>query len=492
MPSPPWLALLKADPTDWLLEESNPPVRHLTLTQLLDRPADSPEVLQSKQAVWSYAPVQQLLAALEANPLDLDTLARFGVPRGHPAIDRACDHHLQQDLDPGPKCYPHQTIGGLVRYADPADPRLQTKIDFVLHNQPLFDGNRPGTKLRYGTRDVCCGSHSCFSAVARSLWAVAGLPPDKRSPEVRAFLARGADFLAAHRLYQSNHRDFKPIKREWLRLHLPFALGWRTDLLDLLDIATQIGLQADPSLADAVQFVLSKQNHRGRWTVEESFRRHYADRLGTLVKDMERVGEESKWITLHALTQLKRSHSLASAVARGDAPQPPPPPSEEPEFADYPFPYQADDEARVRRQWEDLALTPILDRLLAFARVNDLHIGWHWGLAFGPPHCPEWCSASVRHVPSKTMKQARRVGRICFLTPQGKHSTSQLARRLHLPPAFDWPKPPAAWVKATLWRVGVEPWKSDYDEVGVALTDAPEFDPLRPLLQESLSAVRQD
>jgi len=33
-----WRAALKADPTNWLLEEENPSVRYFTLKDILDRP----------------------------------------------------------------------------------------------------------------------------------------------------------------------------------------------------------------------------------------------------------------------------------------------------------------------------------------------------------------------------------------------------------------------------------------------------------------------
>ena len=50
---------------DWLLQKSNPVVRHLALTALLDRPADDGDVAATKQAIWKYRPARRLLAALE-------------------------------------------------------------------------------------------------------------------------------------------------------------------------------------------------------------------------------------------------------------------------------------------------------------------------------------------------------------------------------------------------------------------------------------------
>ncbi len=44
-----WKSFLKADPTDWLLEEDNLSVRYFTLTEILNKPQNSPEVKQAKE-----------------------------------------------------------------------------------------------------------------------------------------------------------------------------------------------------------------------------------------------------------------------------------------------------------------------------------------------------------------------------------------------------------------------------------------------------------
>lgn len=58
-----WLDGLRADPLPWLLDESAPAVRHLALRQLLDRPADHPEVLDARVAAMRTDPIAAILAA---------------------------------------------------------------------------------------------------------------------------------------------------------------------------------------------------------------------------------------------------------------------------------------------------------------------------------------------------------------------------------------------------------------------------------------------
>ena len=496
-----WLEPLRANPLPWLLGKGNPCVRYRTLTELLDRPPDDPEVVQARDAAWQWPPARQMLASLaryphiapgtpfreKEPPHELDGVFRFGLPPGHPAIDHACEQFLRARFTVRPSCYPEQVTGGLVRYARLDDARLRKKIRFVVRNQPFADGNRPGV-LRYGSRGSCCGSHSCFSAVARALWAVAGVPSDKRTREVRRFLRRGAAFLAAHRVYQPSHRPGKPIRKDWLALHQPWALAWRTDLLDLLDVATQVGLADDPSLADALRFVLSKQNGRGRWALEE----HYRNRLAILspkVDTLETVGQESKWITLTALLQLKRCQKLVVRLCRGEEIEAPPPPRRA-RFFGHPFPYERADEARVWAEWESLGLSPVLAKLVRFAEANGLETGWHWGFVMGPKHCREWCFARVRWVPRKSDKQSWPVSRVFFLARRGLFTLEALSERLGIPVEDEHEE--ARFHKffwRSLWRIRTAKWKDGLDEIAVTLRAPEEFTRLRTVMARALRSL---
>ncbi|GAG14093.1 unnamed protein product, partial [marine sediment metagenome] len=44
-----WKSVLKANPTDWLLEEDNPSVRYLTLIDIVEKPPNDPEVIKVKK-----------------------------------------------------------------------------------------------------------------------------------------------------------------------------------------------------------------------------------------------------------------------------------------------------------------------------------------------------------------------------------------------------------------------------------------------------------
>ena len=499
-----WGSCLKGDPLPWLLEDSNPCVRYRTLRELLGRPADDPEVRGAAEAIPDYPPAAAMLSALDrmepfpegtvwSMPLfkknlgDLDTLHRFGIPGEHPVIKKACDYWLTVELVPHAECYPMQLIAGLIRYADPDDPRLQERVRYVVNNEPFTDGNRPGV-LRYGGgRGGCSGSHSCHMAAAKALWAVVGLPEDRRTPEVKDFMHRGARYLAAHRLYQSSHREGKIIAKQFLDLHLPFAMGCGTDFLDLLDIATQVGLERDECIADALDLLLSKQTSKGRWCVEAPPRwAPNRKRLAGYVSTVEAVGNESKWIILSALMVLKRCERFLAGNTRtdlrseGDL-------DEGEVLARYPFDYDPTDESRVRSQWAEFGMARVLEKLLTMAREYALETGWHWGYVMGPAFCPEWCAARPRWIPRRGFSKSWPVCRIHFLSRAGQFSEEALSKSLRIPVVDEGEKPRLKeFFWRSLWRIRVAKWRDNYDEVAVTIRNVQEVTRLRPIMERAL------
>ena len=506
---PSWAFVLKGDPVPWLLEDSNPCVRYRTLTDLLERPAEDGEVRSAVEAAWRYLPAASLLAALAAvEPFppgavwsakdfkkhlgDLDTLYRLGVPAGHPAIREACERWLDVEMLPGAICYAKQMVAGLTRYADPDDPRLHDKVRFVVGNEPFVDGNRPGS-IRYGARGSCCGSHSCHLAATKAMWAVVALPAANRTPEVEAFIRRGARYLAVHKLYRSNHHEGKPIAKQFLDLHSPFAQGCDTDVLDLLDIATQAGLECDESIADAVDLLLSKQNRKGRWTVEARVRwGPNKGRLAGCLGSAETVGAESKWVTLSALLVLKRCERFLSGAKRTDVAAEPDPDADR-VFSRYAFAYEPADERRVRDQWKSCGVEATLDRLVAFADKRGLATGWHWGFVMGPEFCPEWLAATARWIPRRGMRKSWPVSRVFFLCRRGQFTAEALARKLGIQVEDAHEKAGLSklfW--RALWRVQIARWRDSYDEVAVTLRDPKEITRLRRVLDSALAELPRE
>ncbi len=75
-----WKSLLKADPTNWLLEKENPSVRYLTLTEILDKTEIDPEVMKAKNEIILIGAVPEILAEQRTE----------GYARAHPSFLTFC------------------------------------------------------------------------------------------------------------------------------------------------------------------------------------------------------------------------------------------------------------------------------------------------------------------------------------------------------------------------------------------------------------------
>jgi len=131
---------------------------------------------------------------------------------------------------------------------------------------------------------------------AKALKALAEIPEDRRSPDVRRFLGETGEYFLKHRIYKRSHDLSAPGKPFWTRLGFPRM--WRFDVLETLDILTGLGIR-DERLGDAVELVRSKREAAGCWPLENSFE-------GKTLVSLERTGRPSKWVTLFALRTLRR------------------------------------------------------------------------------------------------------------------------------------------------------------------------------------------
>ena len=93
------------------------------------------------------------------------------------------------------------------------------------------------------------------------------------------------------------HNLKRTSKPGWLKFGFP--LMYQTDVLEILDILTALGVK-DSRMDEAVSLVVSKQDDRGRWQVENTYN---SERL---LIPFEQKGAPSKWLTLRAMRVLKR------------------------------------------------------------------------------------------------------------------------------------------------------------------------------------------
>lgn len=334
-----WKAALKADPTDWLLEEENPSVRYFALKDILDRPEDDPEVLRARRAIMEVGVVPELLrrqrdpAYLQDYPKfytkkysglvwSLITLAELGA-EANEQIKAQCEYlltHAQEPRDGGFSqsaaiktgggrisevipCLTGNMVWSMIRLGYLDDPRIGRAVGWITRYMRFNDGTEDNPQVPpYDRYEMCWGRHTCHMAAVKILKALVEIPEEKRTPEIKGTIDRAVEFMLIHHIYRRSHNLNRTSKPGWLKFGFP--LMYQTDALEILDILCSLGVR-DERMDEAAALVLSKQDDMGRWRLENTYG---SDRL---LVPIGRLGEQSKWLTLRALRVLRRLHARA-------------------------------------------------------------------------------------------------------------------------------------------------------------------------------------
>ncbi|MFC1923899.1 nitrogen fixation protein NifH [Chloroflexota bacterium] len=328
-----WKSVLKADPTDWLLERNNPSVRYFTLTSILDIPPDRSKVIDSYREIMETGVVPRILSKQEEGGYwgiskdfymrakykgtvwQLIILAELGASSSDKRIQKACEFIFEnsQDRSSGsfamqgtPKnggnhsavipCLTGNMVYSLIKLGYLEDPRLQKGIEWIAAYQRFDDQtDKIPRGWPYDMANACWGRHTCSMGAIKALNALSAIPEHMRSPEVKHTIAEGAEYFLKHHVHKRSHSLGKICKPSWLKFGFP--LMYQTDALEILSILTELGYR-DERMQEAIDLVLSKQDDQGRWILESTFN-------GRFHVNIEVKGKPSKWVTLKALRMLK-------------------------------------------------------------------------------------------------------------------------------------------------------------------------------------------
>ncbi|MFC2095712.1 nitrogen fixation protein NifH [Candidatus Bipolaricaulota bacterium] len=319
---------------NWLLEEDNPTIRYLTLTELCQQHPDSADVVCAKSAIMKHGIVPRLLEAQtdegywgEADRFYVDKyrgtvwqllmLAEHWADPADKRVQRACEFVManSQDLESGGfsahrsaklgggrhreviPCLTGNMVWSLIRLGYGDDPRVRRGIDWITTYQRFDDGAKDAPSgWPYDKAEPCWGRHTCHMGVVKALKALAEIPEVKRSTATSGTVDHGVEYLLDHRIYKRSHDLDKISKPGWTRFGFP--LMYQTDVLEILGILTRLDCQ-DERMNDAINLLISKRDDSGRWILANSFN-------GKLLIDIETKGQPSKWVTLNALCVLNR------------------------------------------------------------------------------------------------------------------------------------------------------------------------------------------
>ncbi len=336
-----WRKFLHDDPLPWLLEPDNPSVRYFALTDLLDQLRDDPEVAATKDAINTSFPVKNILDAMYAegfwvkpgagySPKYRSTvwsvifLDQLGADGNEPRIRAACEYVLSHTQAPNggfgsssrvdaphppSSAVIHCLNGNLLRamldFGFGQDERVQHAIEWQARSitgdkfSDYYKSGTPGP----GFRCVANYGQPCAWGAIKALRALARIPKDKRTPQVKKAIRVGVEFLLSRDPSKADYPSGDGrVSSSWWKLGFPS--GYAADVLQNLEVLVELGHGRDKRLAPAIEWLLSRQDEHGRWKNQYAY-------SGKMWVDFEPQGSVSKWVTLRACNVLKMTAQRA-------------------------------------------------------------------------------------------------------------------------------------------------------------------------------------
>jgi len=334
-----WQSKLNADTVTWLLESDEPNVRYLALRDLLDRPADDPELLEARDLAHCQGPIAAIVDEMDPEGYWVKAGPGYGpkyrstvwavILLGQlgariecdPRIERACQYLLDHALAehgqfsyngaPGGTfdCLQGNLCTALLDLGS-TDPRLDKAFEWMARTvtgegiAPQGDKSTPMRFYAYqcGPGFACGANYTlpCGWGAVKVMLAFGKLPQHKRTPLIQGALRKGAEFLLgvdpASAAYPT-HDDIKPNASWW---KFGFPVFYVTDILQNVEALVRCGYGKDPRLANALQLIASKQDAQGRWPLEY----HYS---GKTWIGSGRKGQPNPWVTLRAAWVMKNA-----------------------------------------------------------------------------------------------------------------------------------------------------------------------------------------
>jgi hypothetical protein len=295
---------------EWLLE-GDPAIRWQVQRDLLDEPADTWERERARVAEKGWG--AELLGHQDedgewpagrwtASTWTLLLLVALGLPEGHPAARRPLEGYLDRLIPRDTEvdgaalvkrmdlCHLGFWLGLGAHFIED-DPRLPLIGEAVLSAQ-YTDGGWNCQMRNYPER-LHSSFHTTFNVLENARPAAAkGIVSKAAFQEAEA---RAVEFMLVHRLYRSDKTGDVISERF---THLTYPWHWHYTVLRGLDYLRLTPAISDARLADAVELLREKQKPNGRWPLQKRI-------PGTLLVEMEKPGQESRWNTLRALRTLR-------------------------------------------------------------------------------------------------------------------------------------------------------------------------------------------
>jgi hypothetical protein len=330
----------KEDIINWLLEEDNPPVRHLTFKNLLK---DATAAQESRAYIMEYEVTQGILQHLDeflgyddkaywkykGKYWQLIFLGQFladGIETGVKKIANSILENRKWIWGFGGQCLRSNILAALRRlgYADHPVVVQETEI---LAQQIVNNNGINCEVMDYSLLP------QCYMAVPKVLLCFSEIPSETRSQKVKEaieILVRTLLDNEVHVYVPGNRRGWQKIlqnqpkraelpegqtvkawtleqKEKYLDTHGPgerdekkgwlkfgFPLHYNSDILEAMYALARLNTPMSPNLKKPLRIIKEKMTPEGKWILENSLN-------GKMWIDVEEKSKPSKWLTYFAL-----------------------------------------------------------------------------------------------------------------------------------------------------------------------------------------------
>ncbi len=273
---------------EWLLQSKDPSIRYFTLTDILDKPKNSPEVEKTWKLIPSGPKVgillngQQSDGAFGVHPYQkwtgahwrLVSLVELGVPSGFGPAVRATNLVLEWLLGEAHLRNVPKINGRYRRCASQEGNALAVCSRLGLAEDPRvvkLAESLVGWQWADGGWNCDRNPEADHSSVNESLSTLWGLVEYHRATGDRDFskpIERASEFFLRHRLFRSDHTG-DVIHPDMIKLHYP--LYWHCDILQELIMLSRAGKLGDPRTGEALDVVEKKRGSDGLWHAEDYY-----------------------------------------------------------------------------------------------------------------------------------------------------------------------------------------------------------------------------
>jgi hypothetical protein len=330
-----WKRLLKADPTDWLLEPDDPGVRYLALRDIVD--ADEKEVKTARLKAHLEGPIATILdymnpegfwvkpgpgysPKLRSTVWSIISLAQLGASiEEDKRIGTACSYVMGHTMASGGQfaingrathsfdCLQGNMLTSLMDMGV-KDSRLDIAYEWMARTvtgeglDSRKDGSPTFRNMYYiraplfacrWTNDQPCGwaGVSVMKAFSR-------LPVERRTSLIKRSIEAGLKYFFSVdpvTCHFPGEQSPKP-NPEWWKLRFPIGI----DILRLAEALTGLGYGSDPRLANTLNWIIGKQDENGRWPLDRDASKRMWLSYGP-------ARNPNKWVTLRAMRVLKQA-----------------------------------------------------------------------------------------------------------------------------------------------------------------------------------------